>query len=193
MILIIILSRPLLLSTPDVSVRTRFSRYKGCRAVGTKINKILNCYLPFVAAGAGTNVQILHSAWSGKVRRRIQGRVNISFLCRERYRGALSFWVAQCTLLHSRGEYTDKLSNKNRHSHIFWTYQTLIYSELFNSINLHYYHPPWFANLNKSTTILLNCTELFHPWFAALSSVLQNSSVTWEAVSESRFVCQLNI
>ena len=40
------------LSTPGLSVRTRFSRYKGCRAVGTKINKILNCYLPFVAAGA---------------------------------------------------------------------------------------------------------------------------------------------
>ena len=78
-------------STLGLSVRTRFSRYKGCRPVGTKINKILNCYLPFVAAGAGTNVQILHSAWSEKVRRRrIQGRVNISFPCRERYRGALS-------------------------------------------------------------------------------------------------------
>ena len=34
------------ISTPDLSVGTRFSCYKGCRAVGTKINKILNCYLP---------------------------------------------------------------------------------------------------------------------------------------------------
>ena len=33
------------ISTPDLSVGTRFSCYKGCRAVGTKINKILNCYL----------------------------------------------------------------------------------------------------------------------------------------------------
>ena len=55
-------------STPDLSVRTRFSRYKGCRAVGTKINKILNCYLPFCRGWdpAPANVQILHLAWSRK-------------------------------------------------------------------------------------------------------------------------------
>ena len=56
------------ISTPDLSVRTRFSRYKGCRAVGTKINKILNCYLPFCRGWepAPANVQILHLAWSRK-------------------------------------------------------------------------------------------------------------------------------
>ena len=56
------------ISTPDLSVRTRFSRYKGCRAVGTKINKILNCYLPFCRGWdpAPVNVQILHLAWSRK-------------------------------------------------------------------------------------------------------------------------------
>lgn len=51
------------ISTPDLSVRTRFSRYKGCRAVGTKINKILNCYLPLWDPA---NVQILHLASSRK-------------------------------------------------------------------------------------------------------------------------------
>ena len=54
------------ISTPDLSVRTRFSRYKGCRAVGTKINKILNCYLPFCRGWDPANVQILHLAWSRK-------------------------------------------------------------------------------------------------------------------------------
>ena len=54
------------ISTPDLSVRTRFSRYKGCRAVGTKINKILNCYLPFCLGWDPANVQILHLASSRK-------------------------------------------------------------------------------------------------------------------------------
>ena len=56
------------ISTPDLSVGTRFSCYKGCRAVGTKINKILNCYLPFCRGWepAPANVQILHLAWSRK-------------------------------------------------------------------------------------------------------------------------------
>ena len=54
------------ISTPDLSVGTRFSRYKGCRAVGTKINKILNCYLPHCRGWDPANVQILHLAWSRK-------------------------------------------------------------------------------------------------------------------------------